>query len=187
MHGKYRVATEKTVFAMPETAIGLFPDVGSSIFLPRMGALGTYLGLTGHRLKGYETVAAGIATHYIQSDQMPQLKGSSLCVRARINLTPLSQLPWLSAACQRWRSCVSSVCWPQRLHQWPSLWSKRIACFGAIAWRKLWPFSRATPARGQRPRWNSFGAPGERFSALPPVVFTSPPTTTTTKALHRSR
>jgi len=53
VHGKYRIATEKTLFAMPETAIGLFPDVGGSYFLPRLkGNLGLYLGLTGHRLKG---------------------------------------------------------------------------------------------------------------------------------------
>lgn len=53
IHGKYRIATEKTLFAMPETAIGLFPDVGATYFLSRLkGKLGTYLGLTGHRLKG---------------------------------------------------------------------------------------------------------------------------------------
>lgn len=53
VHGKYRVATETTIFAMPETAIGLFPDVGGTNFLPKLkGKLGLYLGLTGHRLKG---------------------------------------------------------------------------------------------------------------------------------------
>lgn len=53
VHGMYRVATERTVFAMPETAIGLFPDVGGTYFLPRLaGKLGMYLALTGFRLKG---------------------------------------------------------------------------------------------------------------------------------------
>lgn len=53
VHGKYRIATENTLFAMPETAIGLFPDVGGSYFLSRLkGKLGLYLGLTGHRLQG---------------------------------------------------------------------------------------------------------------------------------------
>ncbi len=79
VHGRYRVATEKTVFAMPETAIGLFPDVGGSIFLPRLpGQLGTYLGLTGARLKGYETVSAGIATHYVGSDKLDALRDALL-------------------------------------------------------------------------------------------------------------
>lgn len=57
VHGKYRIATEKTLFAMPETAIGLFPDVGATYFLSRLkGRLGIYLGLTGHRLKGITSV-----------------------------------------------------------------------------------------------------------------------------------
>jgi len=52
-----RIATERTVFAMPETTIGFFPDVGASFFLPRMeGQLGTYLALTSERLKGPEVL-----------------------------------------------------------------------------------------------------------------------------------
>lgn len=53
VHGKYRIATERTVFAMPEVLIGYFPDVGASYFLSRLqGRLGFYLGLTATRLKG---------------------------------------------------------------------------------------------------------------------------------------
>ncbi|XP_003400984.2 3-hydroxyisobutyryl-CoA hydrolase, mitochondrial isoform X1 [Bombus terrestris] len=75
VHGKYRIATEKTLFAMPETAIGLFPDVGGTFFLPRLkGKLGLYLGLTGDRLKGIDVVLAGIATHFIPSEKLPYLK-----------------------------------------------------------------------------------------------------------------
>lgn len=56
VHGQFRVATENTTFAMPETAIGFFPDVGGSFFLPRLdGVLGRYLALTGARLKGQDT------------------------------------------------------------------------------------------------------------------------------------
>ena len=74
VHGPLRIATERTVFAMPETAIGLFPDVGSSFFLPRLdGFLGTFLGLTGHRLKGQDVFYAGIATHYIPSSRLDSL------------------------------------------------------------------------------------------------------------------
>lgn len=75
VHGRYRVATEKTMFAMPETLIGLFPDVGGSHFLPRLaGELGTYLGLTGARLKGRDVLAAGIATHYCASERLGDLE-----------------------------------------------------------------------------------------------------------------
>jgi enoyl-CoA hydratase/carnithine racemase len=53
IHGDYRIATERTVVAMPECGVGLFPDVGSSQFLPRMGKeFGLFLGLTAWRLTG---------------------------------------------------------------------------------------------------------------------------------------
>ena len=53
VHAPFRIATEKTVFAMPETTIGYFPDVGGSFFLPRLdGQVGTYLALTSEQLKG---------------------------------------------------------------------------------------------------------------------------------------
>ncbi|XP_050525236.1 3-hydroxyisobutyryl-CoA hydrolase, mitochondrial [Daktulosphaira vitifoliae] len=75
VHGKYRIATEKTLFAMPETAIGLFCDVGASYVLSRMEKhLGVMLGLTGYRLKGTDVVKAGIATHYINSSKLNNLK-----------------------------------------------------------------------------------------------------------------
>ena len=53
----FRIATERTVFAMPETLIGYFPDVGASYFLPRLdGEIGLYLGLTGAPIKGREVL-----------------------------------------------------------------------------------------------------------------------------------
>lgn len=79
VHGVYRVATEKSVFAMPETAIGLFPDVGSSWLLPRLpGKLGLYLGLTGHRLEGRDLYKAGIATHFVCSAKLEELENDLL-------------------------------------------------------------------------------------------------------------
>lgn len=72
---KYRVATEKTVFSMPETGIGLFPDVGGGRYLSRLpGRLAQYLGLTGGRLTGAECVALRLATHYIPSDRLDAVK-----------------------------------------------------------------------------------------------------------------
>ncbi|XP_015232470.1 3-hydroxyisobutyryl-CoA hydrolase, mitochondrial isoform X2 [Cyprinodon tularosa] len=75
VHGRYRVATEKTLFAMPETAIGLFPDVGGGYFLPRLqGKLGLFLALTGFRLKGRDVQRAGVATHFVESKKIPDLE-----------------------------------------------------------------------------------------------------------------
>ena len=69
VHGSHRIATENTVFAMPETGIGLFPDVGGGWFLPRLrGELGMWLALTGARLKGSDVAAAGVATHYVPAE-----------------------------------------------------------------------------------------------------------------------
>lgn len=113
VHGKYRVATENTVFAMPgmirilifddaeycakifplhisisECNIGFFPDVGGTWWIPRLklydqwrtktyvGGVGNYLALTGARLKGDDLLYAGIATHYVQSSRLEELKQS---------------------------------------------------------------------------------------------------------------
>ncbi|HEY2884840.1 MAG TPA: enoyl-CoA hydratase/isomerase family protein [Rhizomicrobium sp.] len=66
LHGSHRVADETMLFAMPETGIGLFPDVGGSFFLPRLpGETGMYLGLTGTRLKTGDALLAGLATHFV--------------------------------------------------------------------------------------------------------------------------
>ena len=66
VNGSHRIAAESMVFAMPETGIGLFPDVGGSYFLPRCpGEIGMYLALTGARLKTPEALYAGIATHFV--------------------------------------------------------------------------------------------------------------------------
>jgi enoyl-CoA hydratase/carnithine racemase len=68
IHGSLRIATERTMFAMPETGIGLFPDVGGTYFLPRLpGQTGMWLGLTGSRLKGVDAVAAGVCDLFVQS------------------------------------------------------------------------------------------------------------------------
>ncbi len=74
IHAPFRVATERTVFAMPETGIGLIPDVGASHALPRFpGELGTWLALTGARVKGADAVAIGYCTHHVPSAELPLL------------------------------------------------------------------------------------------------------------------
>uniref|UniRef100_A0A0G4GN54 3-hydroxyisobutyryl-CoA hydrolase n=1 Tax=Chromera velia CCMP2878 TaxID=1169474 RepID=A0A0G4GN54_9ALVE len=73
-HGRFRIATEKTMWAMPETGIGLFPDVGASFLLPRLPRhVGMYLGLTGARLSGSDVLRLGLATHFVPSSQIGQM------------------------------------------------------------------------------------------------------------------
>ncbi|EWC48193.1 hypothetical protein DRE_02297 [Drechslerella stenobrocha 248] len=75
VHGQFRIATERTLFSMPETTIGFFPDVGASFFLPRLdGYTGTYLALTSARLRGVQAYWAGIATHYIHSSNLEDVQ-----------------------------------------------------------------------------------------------------------------
>ncbi|KAK5078877.1 3-hydroxyisobutyryl-CoA hydrolase [Lithohypha guttulata] len=74
VHAPFRIATERTTFAMPETTIGFFPDVGGSFFLSRLdGEVGTYLALTSERLQGVQAMYAGIATHYLDSSVLQPL------------------------------------------------------------------------------------------------------------------
>ena len=74
IHGRYRVVTERARLALPETAIGFFPDIGASFFLPRLpGASGLWLGLTGARLEGSQAVALGLATHYVPAVRLAAL------------------------------------------------------------------------------------------------------------------
>ncbi len=70
-----RVATENTLFAMPECTLGLFPDIGAGYFLPRLpGETGKFMALTAARLDGAECLWAGIATHYLDSEDLDEAK-----------------------------------------------------------------------------------------------------------------
>ena len=85
VHNGPRVVTEDALLAMPETAIALFPDVGTSYVLPRLpGALGTWLALTGARLKGADAVHAGLASHYVLRERLPALRAALLAGDAGI-------------------------------------------------------------------------------------------------------
>ncbi|KAK9462195.1 mitochondrial 37S ribosomal protein mS47 [Lipomyces oligophaga] len=75
MHAPFRIATEKTVFAMPETLIGFYPDVGAGFFLSRLdGQLGAYLAITGERLNGFDAYIAGAATHFVPSYSLEEVE-----------------------------------------------------------------------------------------------------------------
>ncbi len=71
----FRVATENTRYAMPETGIGLFPDVGGGWYLARIGGrIGQFLALTGARMDGAECIWAGLCTHYLSTDTLAEAK-----------------------------------------------------------------------------------------------------------------
>jgi enoyl-CoA hydratase len=77
VNGAYRVATERTLLAMPETGIGLFPDVGATRFLNLApGHIGRYLALTGARLGPEAALYCGFATHFVRRERVPELVGA---------------------------------------------------------------------------------------------------------------
>lgn len=79
----FRVATENTKLAMPETGIGLFPDVGGGWYLSRLkGRLGQYLALTGARMTGAQCLWAGLATHYLTSNHLAEAKAKLIAGEA---------------------------------------------------------------------------------------------------------
>ncbi len=104
VHGQFRVTTEAGLFAMPETAIAMLPDVGATFMLPRLpGQLGLYLGLTGARMQGTDAVHAGIATHFVPQADLPALRAdlardgvAAVAVHAR-TLPPFSLAPHRAA------------------------------------------------------------------------------------------
>ena len=88
----YRIGTERTTFAMPETGIGLFPDVGGGWFLPRLhGATGVWLALTGARLKAADCELLGIATDVVPSARLAELK-AAICADPAAIETLLTEL-----------------------------------------------------------------------------------------------
>jgi enoyl-CoA hydratase len=89
---RFRVATERTTFAMPETGIGLFPDVGGGWYLSRMSDhIGLWLALTGARIKAADCELTGIATDYVESASLPELKARIVADPASVE-TALTEL-----------------------------------------------------------------------------------------------
>ena len=75
VYARYRIATERTVFAMPESGIGMFPDVGTGWVLSRLpGEFGTWMALTGARLKAADCLYLNFCTHYVESAKIAALK-----------------------------------------------------------------------------------------------------------------
>ena len=88
MPAHVRIATERTTFAMPETGIGLFPDVGGGWYLPRLpGKAGLWLALTGARIKGADCMRLGIATHFVEFGAVEGLKKAIVADPRRIDET----------------------------------------------------------------------------------------------------
>ena len=95
-HAKYPLVTENIEFTMPETGIGLFPDVGASLFLRRAsGHLGLYVALTGTRIGVGDAVASGLVPDYIASKDVPSLV-------AELEVWTPMRLPSIDCALSPW-------------------------------------------------------------------------------------
>ncbi|CAI9103370.1 OLC1v1001838C1 [Oldenlandia corymbosa var. corymbosa] len=121
VHGRFRVATENTVFAMPETALGLFPDIGASYFLSKLpGFFGEYVGLTGYRLDGAEMLVCGLATHYVPAERLSSLEdalyGANSSDLATISsiIDKFSQVPILKGTSAYHRLKIINKCFARR-------------------------------------------------------------------------
>lgn len=102
VHGSHRIVTEHAALAMPETAIALFPDVGTSFVLPRLpGSIGAFLALTGARLHGAEAVEAGLATHFVRREKLPALRAALLAGDAAVVAEFSESVPSGPIAAQR--------------------------------------------------------------------------------------
>lgn len=131
VHGRVRVVTEAAQLAMPETAIGLFPDIGASFLLPRLpGALGAYLGLTGVRMIGADSAHAGLATHFVPRDRLVDLRKALArdgvtAVAAHAQALPAFTLADHRAAIDRCFGQASIPAILQALQAEPSDWARR--------------------------------------------------------------
>ncbi|EGG08216.1 uncharacterized protein MELLADRAFT_35047, partial [Melampsora larici-populina 98AG31] len=116
LHIPFRIATENTRIAFPETSIGLYPEVGATFFLPRMdGELGAYFGLTGVEVHGWQAYQSGFASHYISSASLASLQdrlsmtgeGRSLDAINRV-LTNFSVDTFIEDSSRKMHDCVGS-------------------------------------------------------------------------------
>lgn len=88
--GKYRIATDQTLYAMPETAIGFFNDAGASYFLSRLNFnIGVYMGMTGARLKGFDVKKVGLASHFVESSRLEDMEKALLACKTEDEIVSL--------------------------------------------------------------------------------------------------
>lgn len=119
LHGSHPVASERFVFAMPETTIGFFPDIGGSYLLSRCpGYFGVYLGLTGDRLSPLDAHGLGLVKARVLSEDFPHLL-------RLLQTTDLSDDPF-----QRVDTCLKKVAQPEEDPPWLSRQTTIDACFG---------------------------------------------------------
>jgi enoyl-CoA hydratase len=115
---RWRIATERTRLAMPETGIGLFPDVGGGWHLSRLpGRVGVWLALTGARLAGADCLALGAATQLIASDRIDALKAEVLAApeSAEAILARYAESPTNPAPVTARRPLIDRLFVPDRL------------------------------------------------------------------------
>lgn len=89
---RYRIATERTSFGMPETAIGYFNDAGGSYFLPRLPKnFGVYLGMTGVRVNGFDMKKVGLSSHFVESSKLEDLEKQLIDCRGHEEVSKVLQ------------------------------------------------------------------------------------------------
>ncbi len=166
LHGSHRVAAERTTFAMPETGIGFFPDVGATHALPRLpGFVGTYLALTGERIGQGDVLAFGLATHAAAAARFPEIRDALAeggPVEAAIGAQE-APAPGRSTPSGRWSNPASRPtacprCWRGSTPPGPSSQARpprRSAPARPPASSWLWPRCAAAPPCPSRRRCGS--------------------------------
>lgn len=130
VHGAARVATERATFAMPETGIGLFPDIGATYLLPRLrGHIGMYMALTGAKLGGADATYVGLATHFTTPEALAGLPAAlaadGMAVLGDISVPFEAPIAAHMAAIDRCFSAVSVMGVVERLAAEDTEWSRQ--------------------------------------------------------------
>lgn len=90
VHGSHRIVTDRAVMAMPETSIGYFPDIGASYFLNKCpGQIGQFMAITGEKITASDALYCGLATHYVHSDKIADLRQKLLGAKSAKNACEL--------------------------------------------------------------------------------------------------